>query len=58
MKIRMYFNWDNYYDWIIIPTIMIGWRNESWANKLSEIVTGFAIGILFLKVKAQIIITY
>jgi len=57
MKIRMYFDWDNYFDWIVIPTIMIGWRKESWSDKLSKIVTGFAFGILFLKFKFQIIIT-
>jgi len=44
MKLRTTFSWDNCYDWIVIPTIMIGFRGY-----------GIGFGILFLKLKAELI---
>jgi len=47
MKPRFTFQWGSHYDWIIIPTIMIGFRSY-----------GVGIAILILKLKAEFIITW
>lgn len=44
MKIKTTFGWANHYDWIIIPSIMIGFRPY-----------GIGFAILFLKIKAELI---
>lgn len=43
MKVRFKYDWGRHFDWIIIPTIMIGFRPY-----------GIGIAILVLKMKINI----
>jgi hypothetical protein len=45
--IRMTFKWADWYDWIIFPSIMIGFRSY-----------GIGIAFIFLKIKAELIIQW
>ena len=47
MKARATFMWGSHYDWIIIPTLMIGFRGY-----------GIGIAILFLKLKVEFILAW
>lgn len=55
MKIETQFQWGNYYDWLIIPTIMLGFRRNEYSDKRGCFLTGFGVAILFLKFKFEII---
>ena len=44
MKIKTTIFWGSNYDWIVLPTIMIGFRPY-----------GIGIGLLWLKLKAELI---
>jgi hypothetical protein len=52
MKMKLICKWGQFYDWILIPTIMVGMREGLEitidANK------GIGIALLFLKFKVEI----
>jgi hypothetical protein len=54
MKIGIGAKWDPVYDWMIIPTIMLAFRKDEWSNNLGIYLSGFGIGLLFLKLKIEI----
>jgi hypothetical protein len=53
MKIKFECDWGNDYDWIIIPTILVGFRDCEYSNRYDCFLSGIGIGILFLKLKIE-----
>jgi len=55
MQIRLLFEWGNEYDWIIIPTLMVGFRKNEFSYHYLYYLSGIGFAILFLKLKVQIL---
>lgn len=53
MKIKVECYWDNVFDWLLIPTIMVAARH----SYTSRSIYGVGFGILWLKWKFSIVIS-
>ena len=53
MKTKFECEWGTCYDWIIIPTIIVGFRNNEYSNRYAVFLSGVGIAILFLKLKIE-----
>jgi hypothetical protein len=54
MKAKIKFKWGKYYDWVIIPSILIGARDPYDVTVPCKRAVG--IGVVFLKFKVSIIL--
>jgi hypothetical protein len=55
MKVNLYINLHNpYYDWCVIPSILIGIRNNDFSYRVGDFISGFGIALIFLKAKVEL----
>lgn len=52
--IKITCNWNKYFDWLVTPSLLVGYRNGENSELTIQCRKAFGIAFLFLKLKIQI----